>query len=165
MAVYLGVDPGAQGSLCLLDSFSLKTEFHPCPHGKTTAHDVLKWLVTVHTAHPIKIVGVEDVHAIRGTSAGSNFKFGFNVGMIRGIVESLGIGVVLINPREWQGTLKIPTKKRGSKTKTSSAQTKQAVAEAVRRLYPQATLHGPRGGLLDGRADALGIAHHIALHY
>ena len=37
---------------------------------------------------------------------------------------------------------------------------KKQVAEIAQSLYPTAELHGKRGGLLDGRADALMIAHY-----
>ena len=35
---------------------------------------------------------------------------------------------------------------------------KKEVADIASRLYPKAELHGPKGGLLDGRSDALMIA-------
>jgi hypothetical protein len=103
------------------------------------------------------MIGIEDVHAIQGTSAGSNFKFGFNFGMVCAIAEATCIGVELVRPREWQRTAKLPTRKAAG----GPAGLKQAIAATASRLYPSAELYGPRGGLLDGRADALMIAHHM----
>ena len=35
----------------------------------------------------------------------------------------------------------------------------------MQKLYPTAELYGNKGGLRDGRSDALGLAHFIRLKY
>lgn len=47
----------------------------------------------------------------------------------------------------------------------SQADKKKTVAAKALQLYPDAELHGPKGGLLDGRADALMIAHFLTIKY
>ena len=42
---------------------------------------------------------------------------------------------------------------------------KVAVANKAEGFYPEAQLHGPLGGLLDGRSDALMIAHYLKLKH
>ena len=45
------------------------------------------------------------------------------------------------------------------------ADKKKHVASIAMQLYPKANLSGPKGGLLDGRADALMIAHYLSIKY
>jgi len=94
---------------------------------------------------------IEDVHSIFGTSAKSNFNFGFNTGLITGIARSSGATVDLVTPKKWQKHI-------GVKTKGNAI--KKEVAEICNRLYPHISVKGPRGGLLDGLSDSLMIAHY-----
>jgi hypothetical protein len=152
--VIVGIDPGAKGSLCSLDTVSKSIWFIP-----TTAlpHELYAWLKRDDSIH---MIGIEDVHAIYGTSAGSNFKFGFNVGLLHGIIGATQIGMDLVPPKVWQKETGIRFKKG-----MTSAMKKKTVAAKALQLYPKAQLHGPKGGLLDGRSDALMIAHYLALKY
>lgn len=160
MGRYIGIDPGASGSLCLLDTDKNVIEFHDTPGNLVTARSVYEWILACSTNWATRVIGIEDVQAVPGTAATSNFKFGFNVGLVRGIAECTGIGVDLIRPQAWQKAIGIVRKKGRTK-----AQLKKAVAEIALRLYPDAQILGPKGGLLDGRADALMIAHAIRLKY
>lgn len=161
MAVYLGIDPGAKGSLCFLDVDTQKIAFQPTPCLKVSAQTLRKTVINVHKNKGIIMIGIEEVHSIFGTSAGSNFKFGYNVGGINMLMESTGIGIEKIQPKVWQKTIRAPT----GKAAGGQLKLKKAIAAIALRLYPNAALLGPRGGLLDGRADALMIAHHLALTY
>lgn len=156
MTKYIGIDPGAKGYLCLLDSTTGTAEFHMTPNEKITPYNVVNWLHIKNANDTIRIIMLEDVTSIRGASAGSNFKFGFNVGVIRGIAEGSGIGVDLVRPKVWQKTVGVPAK---------PVHIKKAIAEVAQRLYPSVVLYGPKGGLIDGKADALMIAHYTALKY
>jgi hypothetical protein len=153
---FIGVDPGSKGALCCLDSDTLEVTFHDTPHDHKTCALVQGWV----NMHKPKIIGLERVHAIHGTSAGSNFKFGENLGMIKGVLYTTRIGIDYVPPKAWQKACGI-----AFKAKSTSAVKKKVVAAKAQELYPTAVLHGPRGGLLDGRADALMIAHHIMLKY
>jgi len=156
--LFVGIDPGAKGSFCLLDPIRKTMEFKPTPTLDVTAAVIYDWLMN-YKPH-IHMIGVEEVHAIFGTSAKSNFSFGFNVGQVRTIASMTGIGVDLVQPKVWQKGCGI-TFKKGMKAPAK----KQLIAATALRLYPSAPLYGPQGGLLDGRADALMIAHHLSLKY
>jgi len=154
--VVVGIDPGAKGSLCLLDTTSKHITFLSTYVSPALIYD---WL---NAYSPIHMIGMEDVHAIYGTSAGSNFKFGFNVGLLHGIIECTRIGMDLIQPKVWQKETGIRFKKG-----MTPAQKKRVVANKALQLYPKAasSLYGPKGGLLDGRSDALMIAHYLGIKY
>ena len=166
MGRYIGIDPGASGSLCLLDTDEGLITFLNTPGPTCTPLAVHNWIQACSwgdnntSGQLVRIIGIEDVQAVPGTHATSNFKFGFNVGLVRGIAECTGIGVDLIRPQAWQKAIGIVRKKGRSK-----AQLKKEIAVIAQRLYPTAEIHGPKGGLLDGRADALMIAHCMRLKY
>lgn len=162
MTKFMGIDPGAKGSLCILDTDNKKDIlFLPTPCLKMQSKRLREIIIAEHKKWPIHMAGIEDVHAIFGTSAGSNFKFGYNTGLITGIIESTNIGLDLVQPKVWQRAIGAPTRKKAG----SSMKLKKAIARIALRLYPDAKLFGPRDGLLDGRADSLMIAHYLAIKY
>lgn len=114
-----------------------------------------------HKRYGIIMIGIESVHSVFGMSAKSNFTFGYNVGGINMLMESTGIGIDHVTPKVWQKGVGIMAKKPPRKP----PELKKAVAGLAARLYPDAPLFGPRGGLLDGRSDSLMIAHYMALKY
>lgn len=157
MAKFIGIDPGSKGSLCCLDSADLTTIlFMDTPFDHNTCISVREFIIH----HSPKMIGLEKVHAIFGTSAGSNFTFGENVGIIKGVVGTTNFGIDMVQPKAWQKACGI-----AFKPKSKPAEKKRVVASIAQQLYPSASLHGPRGGLLDGRSDALMIAHHMMVKY
>lgn len=166
MSVYVGIDPGAKGAVCLLKPLERQITFYPTPSMDFTGKQLYDMLKRLQVDSLIHGIGVEDVHAIHGTSAGSNFKFGYNVGEINTIVSITGIGYDLITPKQWQKDCGIKFKypKKATPSKKANIR-KKTIADHALRQYPYAEILGPRGGLLDGRADALMIAHAIYLKY
>lgn len=140
------IDPGASGYLCFLDILNSDIQFH-----KTTTDPHL-------LIHDIKefapdILVIEEVHSVFGSSAKANFSFGFNVGLLHGIINASNIGTIhMVQPKEWQKTLGITAKGKAIK---------KEVAEVCKQYYPEAELYGKRGGLQDGKSDSLGIAIHV----
>ena len=143
-----GIDPGANGAICVLDS-------HGPAHvalldlGKVTPFDAYQWL---HKQQP-NSVWIEDVHSLFGMSAKSNFGFGKNLGIVTAIAKIAinGQTVKTVTPKIWQKYVGVTVRGKAIK---------KQVAEIANILYPVANLYGKRGGLLDGRADALMIAHY-----
>ena len=147
-----GIDPGANGAIAVLDSenpdsvslLDLKT---------VSIDDATTWL------HNKKVTNVwlEDVHSSYGMSAKSNFGFGRNFGIALAIANlgTSGSDVQQVTPKVWQKYIGVTVKGKAIK---------QEVAAIATKLYPTASLHGKKGGLLDGRADALMIAHYGLKH-
>lgn len=149
----LGIDPGEKGAICLMVPATMWIEFKPT---NMQPYKLLCWLEAVTDTYNVSLVMIEDVHSIFGTSAGSNFTFGFNVGLIHGLVASLNVMVDTVTPKKWQKQLGITEKGKGVKKNTF---------ELIQKRYPEAELTGPKGGLLDGRSDALAIAHYATYFY
>ena len=156
----LGVDPGAQGALCLLDTFDGSCEYFSTPKTKwltATTRALHQWLAI---SESIAYIAIEDVHSMGGMSAKSNFQFGRNLGFLEAIMHLSCNIIEYVQPKIWQEAvgIKFP---RGLKPKEKKIFTSKRVLE----LYPEASIYGPKGGLLDGRADALMIAHYLELKY
>jgi hypothetical protein len=155
---YLGCDPGAKGAICMLYPEHKLARFYPTPGGKDPL-GFLSWAYISRSAfYMAKRAAIEDVHSLYGMSAKSNFNFGFNVGAAHALLEAAlwagDVKLEKVQPKVWQKAVGINA--RGKKIKTT-------VAELARKLYPECDIYGPKGGLMDGRADALMIAHYLYL--
>ena len=151
-----GIDPGANGAIAVLDSenpdsvalLSLK---------KHSIYDAYNWLHAQLWADYNEdmfptVVWIEDVHSMHGMSAKSNFNFGKNLGVVTTIAGLItGEPPKTVTPKIWQKYVGVTAKGKAIK---------KQVAKIAQYLYPQAELHGKRGGLLDGRSDALMIAYY-----
>lgn len=164
---WIGIDPGAKGYICTLLPAKGVAEFIS---NSVKPLEIVEWLDDVYGEVPVQQVVIEDVHSLHGMSAKSNFTFGYNVGILHGIFNSRGIGLALVTPKVWQKEvgIKLPPTKRNGKKIPSAIRTKEiknSVAAACDRLYPRIEIRGPKGGLLDGKSDALMIAHYASLIY
>lgn len=157
LSAFLGVDPGAKGAICALFSDG---EFQFMDLSRPI-HDWKSFFEKIDSeADNIAPVCIEDVHSLLGMSAKSNFSFGFNVGQINALIDLSRLGKDPVKPKAWQKVLGVPQRAKGKEVKA-------AVKEGILRLYPNARemVHGPKGGYLDGRGDALGIAHYCRVSY
>lgn len=156
----LACDPGAKGNFCILDPVLKKTKF------KDNSMDLFRlyrWLERLHLELRIDHITIEDVHSLFGMSAKSNFSFGWNVGVVNSLPIVCGLEIVHVQPKVWQkavGVYPIVDKLMGANPKLKRNKAiKLAVADRCNQLYPDAKIRGLRGGLLDGRSDALMMAH------
>ena len=143
-----GIDPGANGAVCVLDSND-PVYIALLDLAKTTPFDAAHWL---QKQNP-NTVWIEDVHSLFGMSAKSNFGFGRNLGLAIAISQIATKGEVAktVTPKIWQKYIGITAK---------GKDIKKQISEIAIKLYPTANIYGKRGGLLDGRSDALMIAHY-----
>lgn len=145
----VGIDPGAKGSVCLLDSTSRQAEFMDLTTPLNQIHDWLK-------QKAVDVIWIEDVHSLYGMSAKSNFSFGKALGAVETIAILNKGGFQKVAPKVWQKYANVTAK---------GKDIKQEVSSICNRLYPAADVFGKRGGLHDGRSDALMIAHYGMNHH
>ena len=150
MAIIVAADPGAKGAFCALDSVTGDIDF--CDFSKATPLEMLQWLRLVSPDR----IWIEDVHSLFGMSAKSNFNFGRNLGIIQTIADIHGKGYETVTPKIWQKAVGVTSKGKAIK---------KDVANLCKQKYPQANIYGPKGGLLDGRSDALMIAEYGLSQY
>lgn len=153
--VFVGIDPGSKGAICFLDPTSMTPTFVdlslPIPQIVTG----IKSYIDSQPSGTVYSAVIEQVASLPRVSAKSNFNFGYNVGGINWLLMSLGIPLDGVRPKKWQAFVGI---------KPNSTTIKKDVAAYVERQYPAASIYGPRGGLLDGRSDALAISHYHYKH-
>ena len=152
--IYIGIDPGAKGAICSLSEDGKDIDFIDFTGDIPT---ISQWLATKIKLNDIRMVMIESVHSVFGSSASSNFKFGVNVGIMHGIVRGMGLPLDVVQPKKWQKSI--------GTTKKSGIELKKEIGDIARRLYPGCDIYTPRGRLLDGRSDALMIAHFLMLQY
>lgn len=152
--VWVSADPGSRGSFCALrednQAIFLKTTEKPM--------EILAWFKQLDHEYEVMVVMIENVHAIHGSAAKATFSFGFNAAVVEVIPQTVGLSVDKVNPKKWQKTVGVRSSIKGKHIKTE-------VASICARLYPKISVHGPRGGLLDGKSDSLMIAHYAKLTY
>jgi len=147
-----GIDPGANGAIAVLDSKN-PDSVALLDLNKVSIYESAKWLYN----QKIDAIWLESVHSLYGMSARSNFGFGRNFGIAFAIAKlgTSGSHVNQVTPKAWQKFIEVTVKGKGIK---------QEVAKIANILYPTADLYGKRGGLLDGRSDAIMIAHYGLNH-
>ena len=153
-----GIDPGANGAIAVLDSEN-PDSVELLDLKKNTIFEVFDWMEGEISSFSPGEIWIEDIHSMYGMSAKSNFGFGKNLGIVTTIAEIIQGEA----PRRFKTTIKTVTPKIWQKYIGVTAKgkaIKQQVSKIAQYLYPQAELHGKRGGLLDGRSDALMIAYY-----
>jgi crossover junction endodeoxyribonuclease RuvC len=103
-----------------------------------------EWLYS--HGHPMFGV-IEAQQAMPGQGVTSMFSVGQRYGLLTGLLIGLQIPFEAVRPQAWMRALGIPPKA-----------DKRAHVERALSLFPTAEVTGPRGGMKDGRADALLIA-------
>ena len=147
-----GIDPGNNGAVCILDSNN-PTSPALLDFYKSSIYDITKW---IHSQNP-DVIWIEELHSIYRVNAKSNFGLGRSVGIALSMAEIVKQGTKprLVTPKVWQKFAGVTTKGKAIKNN---------IANIAISLYPGANLYGPKGGLRDGRADALMIAHYGIHH-
>lgn len=153
--IVIAIDPGASGALCVMDINHLAISFTDFKDKNILGY-ISELLLIVHNQdmYTIKAIIVEKVASMHGQGVKSVFSFGQRLGEIEGMLQTLGLGYIFVRPQEWQKVCGIPTKSG-----------KKGIYETISRIYPDAELLGPQGGLKDGRCDALSMAHYARKTY
>ena len=143
MDLICGYDVGASGALA-----SIKTD------GSLVdiidySDNIIDDIISINKTHNIKMMFIEKVAAMQGNGIVGTFTFGMKFGEIQTVCKTLGIPFVLVRPQEWQKNMALPKDKK---------ERKKAINNSMKYMYPTAELNGARGGIKDGRSDALAIA-------
>jgi len=176
--VVIGIDPGMTGGVAILDSgitIDDIAEVYMIPKNEISKNkyelNIRKlWDILDDFKYYNPMVFLEDVHSLYGMSAGSNFKFGWVLGVIEGVIGSLGYEVHKVTPKRWQKimfdgmeTIMIPEHidKKGKLIKAKK-DTKAMSGLKALELYPDVDLYITEKGnksknIHDGLSDAICI--------
>jgi crossover junction endodeoxyribonuclease RuvC len=132
MKCVIAIDPGVSGGVAVF-AFA-KTVCHPMP---ATQGDVLELIRDIKRTADVEGVDcecvLEEVNGFAGKAqpGSAMFKFGEGYGFIKGVVQALGIKLVLVRPQVWQRAFGLGTASRcASKTEWKN----KLKAEAQRRF-------------------------------
>ena len=159
--IFVGIDPGLHGAIAWMDGERKQICVRDCPlvDGQYNYHGMWKLLGDVlhiatcdqTTGDYNSIVTMEAVHAMPTDGRCSAFSFGVGYGAWLGIIGSRNLPSRLVTPQTWKRTML-----------AGVANDKRAEAVALKQRFQGhpvcAQLHGPKGGLRDGRVDALFLA-------
>ena len=146
----LGIDPGLNGALAIMDPVERGFEIIDMPtvevkRGNKLKREVSPALVFEALAGKgIEFAILERVGAMPGQGVTSMFSMGRSVGIIEGVIAAMGIPMTIVTPQKWQKAMEVRNGKDGAR-------------ERAMQLFPmQADLFKRKKD--DGRADAALIA-------
>lgn len=159
--VHVGVDPGFSGAVAVID---LDGNFSGVWDLPTTAGegrqkefdtDALAALIKRIVRDPVREVHLEWPTTRPDESAESSKRFGVGLGLLEMGFTMAGCKVRRVSPNGWKGRLGLMGKAGAElESRTQAVQT----AERFIGRLPASALRGVKGGLKDGRAEALLIA-------
>lgn len=164
----LGIDVGLSGAIAALDfppnrgTVPSRVEVYDLPtlatKGKTAKGsrtlDVVALLRLLDRLHAPSLIDgtevravLEDVHSMPGQGVASMFSFGRSLGVIETALAASRIPFDPVRPNVWKKALRVPVAEDG-------------IVLRVDQLLPGYShlWRGPRGGILDGRAEAALLA-------
>lgn len=159
---YAGIDPGQKGGFAILNTAGTTVRVWDMPlteaekdRQKEIDLDGLWAIYKEFKRRPGLALGIEWPTTRPGEGAERSERFGRGKGYLHAFAHLLRLDYYLIAPNLWKGRLGLPGKSDPGATKLA--------ADLLDRFYPDQTdcLRGPRGGLRDGRVDALAIAHFL----
>lgn len=159
--LWVGIDPGVQGAVGVIDSSGRFVECWDLPvigkAGRKQEFNVplLCQRIKRISQWRVERVDLEWPTTRPGEAPESSKRFGVGLGLLWGIFEAHGLRVRKVAPNKWKGKLGLI-----GKAGQEHAAKMQAVEMAERFIsdVPSDILRGPRGGLEDGRAESLMIA-------
>lgn len=134
MKVYIAIDPGILGFVSIINADGEFIKAFPllknnkCVDVVEISQTLLDLSIYEGRCHVI----LEDVHSIFGSSAKSNFNFGWILGTIEGTLSTLGLPYTKVAPKTWQKVMHQGIPKKDDK-KTMSFM-------ACHRLFPTVNL-------------------------
>lgn len=156
--IYFGVDVGKKGAIAYIQIEGDKVadvdvKAMPIAGKEIDLSLLVTWLkfVKSKTADIDNnyVAYIEKVHAMPQQGVKSTFSFGFNTGVIHGVLAALNIPRKLVTPQAWK-----------KKVLAGTPKTKEAAIDYCRMRYPEVNLYVTARSTTcnDGMADALCIA-------
>jgi hypothetical protein len=160
-AFYAGIDPGFSGAVGIMNhaGTSVRCWDMPTTGGKGRKREInldkLRTLFRELRLRPDLVLGLEWPTTRPGEGSERAERFGRQKGILHAYAHLLGVPCYFIAPNLWKGRLGLPGK--------DEQRAVQRCADYFDRFYPEChdVIRGPKGGIKDGRLDALLIAHFL----
>ena len=145
--IYVGIDPGKSGGICVYDTDDNTVDFVKMP---STVHGIIVELSVIKRGYTDVKVVLEKVHSMPGQGVASTFTFGQGYGQLQGAIAALGLQCIEVIPNKWMRCIGSMPKEKSERKKfikdwvekRSGESVPLYVADAVALAYVAPTLWG-----------------------
>ena len=157
---FVGIDPGSTGAVAVLGIDGRLTEVVDLPNAgpEPVAMDLAALLEAIGRSDEL-FLGVEMPFAVSSQASASALTQGIGVGVILGVVGTLGLRHERVKPADWKRGLGLPM----GKGLTSTVKKRNSRIHAA-RLWPDMAFRWERASQ-DGRAEAALIGEYTRRRY
>ena len=156
--IFIGIDPGKHGAVAWMDGDRKTIEVVDCPLEVGGDYHFQAMADIVRRFPTDSLVTLELVDSFKSDRHWQAFGFGIGYGAWLGILGSFALCPQLVRPQVWKRTML-----------AGIANDKRAEGKALVQRFQGheivSKLYGPRGGLHDGRVDALFLAEYGRLQH
>jgi crossover junction endodeoxyribonuclease RuvC len=124
MSFIIGIDPGNNGAVAIVDAKGGLIEVWPMPTlevkvGKATKTRISPELLSeeLRNLDDVRAAYIEAVASSPQMGVSSAFAFGEGFGIVKGVLAALQIPVVLVPPAKWKRDMSLNASKDGSRAK------------------------------------------------
>lgn len=159
---YLGIDPGLNGGMCIIDDNgniidSIVMPTFRDPKGKRIfdAQGIYKWIQSHNYASPVSLAGIEKPIPMPRLPSNVLLSLGYGNGVLVGIMTALLIPFQMVRAQEWQKKIL---------TSVTAGTTKQRSIQYAQQMQPKYDWRENERCRVahDGLADAFCIAKFIS---
>lgn len=153
---YIGIDPGRKGAIGFISDEGTIIKVWDMPPEQNRGIDLSEWAIIFGDLYNKHVkIALEWNQGRPHDVPDFAFRFGLQTGQIDGWLKAKGYDVVHLSPQRWKPYFGLPGKQDDPHSIVG--------CELFDRCYPTSghLVVGPRGGILDGRLDALLIAHYL----
>ena len=131
--LYLGLDVGSKGALTVIHNDEPLNSYSFVDYDMAQICDILRDYKSYGPCYAV----IEDVHAVYGSAAKATFEFGYNKGVLVGLLTALQIPYSLVPPKTWQSAVweRCDKVMDGKKVKT-----KETSINCAKRIFPNVNL-------------------------
>lgn len=159
--LWVAIDPGKNGGLCALTHDNIVGKWIIPLLGDDIDITALYKILSDLIQHYSVTVILEEVHSIFGSSASSNWTFGYVCGVIEAVVVSHKLRFIKVQPKTWQAEIwdnhDKSYKVKKPEQKKASIDTKLTSLKAAIRLFPGVDMRKSQKASVahDGIVDSL----------
>jgi len=155
--IYVGIDPGLDGGIALIEEsqgstlFDIPVIFEKTKKGKRRRYciqaicEIFRHNILKYSREEVFVV-LEKAQAMPGQGVSSMFSTGRGFGMYEGILSAFQVRHDVVHPKKWQKEFSI------------SGDTKAKAFQVAQQLFPGQQFTTTRGRLLTGRCDSVLMA-------
>lgn len=153
-AMYIAVDVGKTGAIVAAHRVKGDSDLNIRVYSMDDYQDFLNWFSGLSYPEDFHIF-IEKQQASPKQGVSSAFQTGYGFGRVQGWFEAFFdlSDITFVQPKTWMAHLGI---KGGMERKDRKVE----IEKLVKEIFPRVSTRGPRGGLMDGVSDALGILYY-----